>query len=144
MQTAALLAFKASDNGKGLETWVAGRNPCTDGWAGVCCGAGGWHYTGPLDYSPTCLASTGPFVTGLQLNGANSDGSTSAVYGLTGDIASLGPSGPLGGGLATLDLYSYYTTSGVGKLAAWFVLDPVVPDSNTKNVKQQKPLLPVT
>ena len=26
----------------------------------------------------------------------------------------------------------------VGKLAAWFVLDPVVPDSNTKNVKQQK------
>ena len=27
---------------------------------------------------------------------------------------------------------------GVGKLAAWFVLDPVVPDSNTKNVKQQK------
>ena len=114
MQTAALLAFKASDNGKGLETWVAGRNPCTDGWAGVCCGAGGWHYTGPLDYSPTCLASTGPFVTGLQLNGANSDGSTSAVYGLTGDIASLGPSGPLGGGLATLDLYSYYSTSVAG------------------------------
>ena len=29
-------------------------------------------------------------------------------------------------------------TDGVGKLAAWFVLDPVVPDSNTKNVKQQK------
>ena len=28
--------------------------------------------------------------------------------------------------------------AGVGKLAAWFVLDPVVPDSNKKNVKQQK------
>ena len=29
----------------------------------------------------------------------------------------------------------------VGKLAAWFVLDPVVPDSNTKNVKKQKKAL---
>lgn len=53
----ALLAFKQSGNGIGLESWVAGVHPC--GWAGVCCGETGWEYptgTGQRNFG-TCTGT---------------------------------------------------------------------------------------
>ncbi len=36
----ALLAFKSSGNGLGLESWTDGGDPCSGGWEGVTCGNG--------------------------------------------------------------------------------------------------------
>ena len=63
----ALLAFKDSGNGNGLETWVPGTDPCggphgktSTKWAGVCCGAGGWEYGNPILASQAHENEVGP------------------------------------------------------------------------------------
>ena len=66
-----LLAFKASGNGAGLESWAAGSEPCgagwdswTEGWTGVKCNAAGgsvWHMCAPqplpCQRAASCLCS---------------------------------------------------------------------------------------
>ena len=77
----ALLAFMASGNGEGLTaTWLPGTDPCADGWAGVCCGPGGWDYSSDSQ-NPACPAGgTGTEVTGLNLNGNGDQVSTHPLW----------------------------------------------------------------
>jgi hypothetical protein len=86
---AALLAFKASGNGEGLDTWIEGSDPC-GGWEGVTCGGSG-------------------AVTQLSINGLLGNPS-----GLTGDVGQLAALTQL----TRMVAYSTQISGDVGQLAA--------------------------
>jgi hypothetical protein len=96
----ALIAFKTSGNGQGLESWVEGSNPCDGTWSGVCCADGSFNYD--HGYPPTC-GEGGSTVTGLDLAGHTSNGDT-VYHGLTGDVTFFASLGSL------LILHLYHTT----------------------------------
>ena len=89
---AALLGFKDSGNGAGLESWTEKSDPCADAWAGVICDA------------------VGAVVIGLDLSGGMMyDG---PFHTLTGDIGLLG-------GLPSLTSLVVSSTHVTGDLAGF-------------------------
>ena len=107
----ALLAFKESGNGLGLDDWVEGGDPCADRWVGVCCREGGWltDSTCPVEGSGTGVV-TGLRLQGLYFSEARGDtcshdtttSSSCALYALTGDVRLLSPLN------TTLVTFSFY------------------------------------
>ena len=126
----ALLAFKASGNGVGLESWVEGSDPCAAGWAWVCCSEGGWDYPLPGGSGiATCRAPRGSgVVTGLNLrgvvdydpvirHGAGTDMSCPSATPLRDLVADVATLAPLAATLQTLHVGSTVITGNVSALS---------------------------
>eukprot|EP01043_Picozoa_sp_COSAG02_P063454 COSAG02_NODE_9004_length_2363_cov_6.127539_1_plen_738_part_01 len=102
----ALLAFKRSGNGLGLESWTDGGDPCLGGWAGVTCTRNG----AMLDLRRTA-------VTGDLSSLAAMTGMTWLKLGdtaVTGDLRSLAAMT----GMTTLSLDRTAVTGDLSSLAA--------------------------